>query len=393
MAYELDQFISDCRSILARDPGPDGPRRGSRSKLERLSAKSGLRSRALRRRRRAACTSLYEDPELGFQVLAHINDKARVSPPHDHGASWAIYGQATHYTDMIEWEREDNGGDPKHAKLKPVKKYRLDAGPRRHLSGRQDPLDRLSGQCPLRPRDRDQSRQDQSRALRPQDRRSASDDAAAGDVIGRRLEHACAGVASSRRACAAMLADGGELALVDVREELIFSQSHLLLARSVPLSRLELRFAQLVPRRGTRIVLCDDDDGLAERAAAILARNGYTDVAILDGGVAAWAAAGFELFSGVNVPSKAFGEFIEHESDTPSISAGELEQLIRERRRHGGARQPAVRRILARVDPDRDQCAGRRTGVARPRDRAVAGDDWWWSIAPAARAASSARSR
>ena len=44
---------------------------------------------------------LYEDPDLGFQVLAHINDKARVSPPHDHGASWAIYGQATHYTDMI----------------------------------------------------------------------------------------------------------------------------------------------------------------------------------------------------------------------------------------------------------------------------------------------------
>jgi len=54
---------------------------------------------------------LYEDKDLGFQVLAHINDKARVSPPHDHGASWAIYGQATKYTDMIEWDREDNGGE------------------------------------------------------------------------------------------------------------------------------------------------------------------------------------------------------------------------------------------------------------------------------------------
>ena len=71
---------------------------------------------------------LYEDPELGFQILAHINDKARVSPPHDHGESWAIYGQATHYTDMTEWEREDDGGDPEHAKLKPVKKYRLTPG-------------------------------------------------------------------------------------------------------------------------------------------------------------------------------------------------------------------------------------------------------------------------
>ena len=129
-----------------------------------------------------------------------------------------------------------------------------------------------------------------------------------------------------------MLADGRELALIDVREELIFSQSHLLLARSVPLSRFELKFAALVPRRGTRIVLCDDADGLAERAAAILARNIYADVAILDGGVAAWAAAGFELFSGVNVPSKAFGEFVEHTCGTPGIAAEELERLL-----HGGA--------------------------------------------------------
>src|SRR5262249_56717016 len=71
---------------------------------------------------------LYEDPKLGFQILAHINYKARVSPPHDHGASWAIYGQATKYTDMTEWEREDDGKDPKHAKLKPIKKYRLTPG-------------------------------------------------------------------------------------------------------------------------------------------------------------------------------------------------------------------------------------------------------------------------
>ena len=126
-----------------------------------------------------------------------------------------------------------------------------------------------------------------------------------------------------------MLDDGVELALVDVREELIFSQNHLLLARSVPLSRFELKFAQLVPRRSTRIVLCDDNNGLAARAAAILSQNGYTQLHILAGGVAAWGAAGFELFSGVNVPSKAFGEYIEHVSSTPSIGATELEELLR----------------------------------------------------------------
>ncbi len=133
--------------------------------------------------------------------------------------------------------------------------------------------------------------------------------------------------AVSAAALRGMLEDGGELALIDVREELIYSQGHLLLARSAPLSRLELTFAQLVPRRTTRIVLCDGADGLAERAAAVLAANGYCDLRILAGGLAAWAAAGFELFTGVNVPSKAFGEFIEHEDGTPSIGAEELARL------------------------------------------------------------------
>src|SRR6188768_3285620 len=127
----------------------------------------------------------------------------------------------------------------------------------------------------------------------------------------------------------AMLSDGRELALVDLREELIFSRSHLLWARSIPLSRLELRFARLVPRNSTRIVLCDDGDGLVERAAKILAGAGYTDISFLQGGIAAWEKAGLELFSGINVPSKAFGEHIEHACHTPSVSAEELDGLMR----------------------------------------------------------------
>jgi rhodanese-related sulfurtransferase len=103
------------------------------------------------------------------------------------------------------------------------------------------------------------------------------------------------------------------------------------LARSVPLSRIELDFARLVPRRRTRIVLCDENDGLVERAAGILLQAGYRNLHCLDGGIAGWAKAGLELFSGVNVPSKAFGEFVEHASATPSITAEELDRLIRDR--------------------------------------------------------------
>ncbi|MBI1202366.1 MAG: thiosulfate sulfurtransferase [Rhodopseudomonas sp.] len=132
----------------------------------------------------------------------------------------------------------------------------------------------------------------------------------------------------SPTALRAMLDDGDELALIDLREELIYSRNHLLWARSVPLSRIELRFATLVPRRDTRIVLIDDNDGLATRAAAILEPAGYSDLSCLDGGLAAWDQAGLVLFSGMHVPSKAFGEFVEHDSGTPSLSADELNAMM-----------------------------------------------------------------
>jgi rhodanese-related sulfurtransferase len=55
---------------------------------------------------------------------------------------------------------------------------------------------------------------------------------------------------------------------------------------------------------------------------------GYHDVACLDGGLAAWEAAGFRIYSGVHVPSKAFAEVVEHEAGTPWISVQELQALI-----------------------------------------------------------------
>ena len=125
MAYELNQFIADCRAILARDPGPQG-REDVRKHLERLLANQDFVAATCGDDVPTGLKVLYEDKDLGFQVLAHVNDKARKSPPHDHGASWAIYGQATRHTDMIEWERA--GGDDKHAELKEVKRYRLNPG-------------------------------------------------------------------------------------------------------------------------------------------------------------------------------------------------------------------------------------------------------------------------
>lgn len=124
------------------------------------------------------------------------------------------------------------------------------------------------------------------------------------------------------------IGDGAELAILDAREEGEFGASHLFWAVPCPLSRREARAHALLPNLATRIVCVDDGRGLAEQLADYLAGIGATNVAVLDGGTPAWEAAGFVLFSGVNVPSKAFGEWVEHHYGTESVDAPELNTWI-----------------------------------------------------------------
>src|SRR3954451_15619382 len=124
------------------------------------------------------------------------------------------------------------------------------------------------------------------------------------------------------------LTDGRELALLDAREEGEFGSGHLFWAVPCPLSRAELRIPVLLPRLSVRTVTVDDGRGLAEQLAAWLEGIGCPDVAVLEGGTGAWAAAGYELFSGVNVPSKAFGEWVEHHYATESVDPAELKSWI-----------------------------------------------------------------
>jgi len=124
-----------------------------------------------------------------------------------------------------------------------------------------------------------------------------------------------------------------QLALIDVREIRPYSQGHLLFAIPLPLARLELMVADLIPCRAAAIVICDggsadaDNLHLGMRAARRLAELGYTNIQLLEDGICGWQAAGYELFEGVNVPSKAFGEFIEEREQTPSISPQELKAM------------------------------------------------------------------
>jgi len=122
-----------------------------------------------------------------------------------------------------------------------------------------------------------------------------------------------------------------EIALLDVREEDPFAQCHPLFAAQMSLGRLEADAWTRIPRLDTPVVVMDNGEGLAPIAAQRLQALGYTQVSLLEGGLQGWIADGGEVFKDVNVPSKAFGELVEHERHTPSLSAPEVKALIEQK--------------------------------------------------------------
>src|ERR1700747_1171904 len=119
-----------------------------------------------------------------------------------------------------------------------------------------------------------------------------------------------------------------EIALLDLRHEPAFATGHPLFAANMAAGRIELEAAARLPRRNVPIVLYDGGEGLVGPAAETFAASGYTDVRELDGGLAAWKAAGLELFEDVNSYAKAFGELVESRRHTPSLPADDVAAMI-----------------------------------------------------------------
>ena len=120
-----------------------------------------------------------------------------------------------------------------------------------------------------------------------------------------------------------------EIALFDVREHGQYGESHLFLATSVPYSRLEYEAARLAPRKSVRLVIYDDNgSGVSVKAAQALIQQGYQNIYVLSGGTQGWQDAGFNVFAGVNLPSKTFGELVEHQCHTPRVSAHDLVKMM-----------------------------------------------------------------
>ena len=126
MGYTLEQFSSECHRILAEDPGVEGRKKVCAVVRDVLKDEEfvathlhdGVPERKI----------LYEDPELGFCILGHVNQGARESKPHDHGPTWAIYGQARGKTIMSDWALLEQATDDKPGKVRLVKQYTLTPG-------------------------------------------------------------------------------------------------------------------------------------------------------------------------------------------------------------------------------------------------------------------------
>lgn len=270
--------------------------------------------------RPASLYRLAEDIDGGYALYLSLGGPGKAQPPHDH-TTWAIIA-GVHGTERNEVYCRAATEDPLRDTLTHVR--RVDVGPGAsivlgpddvhtielvgdeagaHLHFYGLALDRLHGRVVF--------------------------ESTAGGTY-RRFSPPAA-IYHARVSASALqdaLRGDDEIAVLDVREAGRYARRHLLAAVPAPLWRLELLADRLVPRRDTRIVLVDDDESLAHQAAAKLTRLGWTDVTVLEGGTDGWVRAGLEVFSGTNVPSKAFGEVIEHEKHTPWIDVDELHERV-----------------------------------------------------------------
>ena len=126
MGYTLEQFAAACRRILEDEPGPGGRKRVC------ALVEDVLKDEAFIARHLGDDVPerkiLYEDSALGFCILAHSYQGAKESQPHDHGPSWAIYGQASGETMMSDWAVVERPAEGKPGQVRHARSYALEPG-------------------------------------------------------------------------------------------------------------------------------------------------------------------------------------------------------------------------------------------------------------------------
>lgn len=267
-----------------------------------------------------ALMTIYElsvDPDGRLGLYASAGMPGKQQPPHDH-RTWSVIAGVRGAEHNEYFERADDGRDPQRGRLEPRGERTLrrgnvngmmgdafhsirvlDEGPALHLHLYGYPLDRLAGRIYF---DTAEGGVERPFMGRP-DLRTAKVTAAG---------------------LAGMRADGEELAVLDTREAAAHARGHVPGSCPLPAPELESRLSGLLPRRGVRVVVIGEDDTAAHRAGHQIRRSGFTNVAVLTGGLEAWQQAGYDAHDGMHTMAKAFGEHVAHDRRTPMMSADEL---------------------------------------------------------------------
>ena len=127
MAITLETFAADCKGVLSADDGPEGQEQ-VRRRLEVALKDDAFLAEALGPEVTEERNLLYEDQDLGFCILAHVYEGAKTSPPHDHGPSWAIYGQVEGSTEMSDWRVMEKPDGDRPGKVEHIRTYALEPG-------------------------------------------------------------------------------------------------------------------------------------------------------------------------------------------------------------------------------------------------------------------------
>jgi hypothetical protein len=126
MAYTLEEMSAECHRIIAADAGPEGRKRVCEAVRKACAdpdfVATHLPENGPERK------IIYEDPEFGFCILAHVYHGAKESAPHDHGPTWAIYGQAIGETVMSDWDKLSPASEGQVGKVKLRRSYTLTPG-------------------------------------------------------------------------------------------------------------------------------------------------------------------------------------------------------------------------------------------------------------------------
>ena len=127
MAYTLEGFYGDARDALKQNSGPAG-REAVCAKLVQLLKEEAFIAEYCGPNAKPGIQMIYRCAETGSNLLVHIYEKGKTGPPHDHGKSWAIYGQAVGKTIMTTWKRLDDGSQTGKASLEKNKSFELNPG-------------------------------------------------------------------------------------------------------------------------------------------------------------------------------------------------------------------------------------------------------------------------